>query len=85
MDWGDLPRGVLATGENNAWGVELRVASKDGKTIAYLVNLNKHDVEIVLRTKAGTQEARDLITNEIIELNGLFVLKPRTPMLLEWK
>jgi beta-galactosidase len=65
-----------------AWGVELRVASKDNKIIAYAINLNREPVEVVIQTKPGARRANELITGRIVQTNRLLTLMPRRPMLL---
>jgi hypothetical protein len=67
----------------NAWGVELRTATKDAKTIVSLVNLNREPVEIVLRAKGKARPARDLLGGDAVQTNTPLVLLPRRPMLLE--
>ena len=85
MDEVDIQRPVRVFDKegNNAWGVELRVASREGKRIIYLINLNRHDVEITLRIEKGGKNAKDLVNNREMDISGPFVLKPRKPMLLE--
>jgi len=83
----ERPIRALDTNGKNAWGVELRVASKDGGKVVSLVNLNCRDAQIVLKTKTkpGLGKAKNLIDGRAVKLNTPFVLKPRKPMLLELK
>ena len=67
----------------NAWGIELRTAYKDGRKIVYLINLNRHNAEVVLKAEKRIRKVKDLIDNKVIELNCPFILEPRKPMLLE--
>jgi len=69
---------------NNAWGVELRAAPKDKKTLVYAINLNRDPVEIVLRTGGKAKAARELVTGETVQTDTPLVLESRRPMLLEF-
>ena len=69
----------------NAWGVELRSADKDGRKIVYLINLNRHEVNVTLKTKKQIRQVKDLVSNKMVQLKDTFVLKPRKLMLLELK
>ena len=77
-----LVRSVDKQGKR-VWGVELRTASHDNKTIVYAINLNREPVEIVLRTQPGARQAKDLIIGQNVQTNRPLVLVPRRPMLLE--
>ena len=65
----------------NVWGVELRTASHQGRRIVYLINQNKDNCEIMLKT--GRKKARNLVNNQILNIEQPFILKPRMPLLLE--
>jgi beta-galactosidase len=66
-----------------AWGVEFRAASRDNKTIAYAINLNREAAEILIQTEPAARRAKDLITGLAVSMNRPLVLMPRRPMLLE--
>jgi len=66
-----------------AWGVELRAASKDKKTIVYAINLNREPVEVVIHTKPGARRARELITGQAMQTNRPLILMPRKPVLMD--
>jgi beta-galactosidase GanA len=79
----ERPVRVFGKDGKSVWGVELRTASKDGKTILYLVNVSHNTVEFVLKSRDVKQQARDLIGNGTVRLSDSLVLEPRKPMLLE--
>lgn len=86
MEKAGIKRSVRALNKdgNNAWGVELRTAVKNGKKIIYLINVKKDNAEIVLKSgKKEIKRVKDLVDNKEIQMTYPYVVEPRKPVLLE--